>query len=86
MRAATAATCVRGSLFARHCSRCLRRVMTAPTGQAWLRKHPATKILCSLCYFERSPEDGGKTTLAASLDAMVAELRTMEPNVWPKRN
>jgi len=71
--------------FAQHNIR-LRRVMTAPTGQAWLRKYPGTKILCYPCYSERSPEDGGKTTLAASPVEMAAELKTVEPNLWPKRN
>jgi hypothetical protein len=61
--------------------------MMAPTGQAWLKTYPRSRILCMPCYYEQPPGDGGeRKTLAATPAEIAAELRTAVPNLWRKRN
>jgi hypothetical protein len=84
---ATAPATIRGSTFNHQCSRCSRRVMLAPSGQAWMKKYPESRILCAYCYRDRAPGDAGSVKmLAASSTEIAAEWQEAVPNLWPKRN
>jgi hypothetical protein len=84
---ATAPATIRGSTFNHDCSRCSRRVMLAPSGQAWMKKYPESRILCAYCNRDRPPGDAGRIkTLAASPAEIAAELKEAMTNLWRKRN
>jgi hypothetical protein len=75
---------VRGSVF-NHCARCGRAVMVAPTGQQKLREIPDIEIRCGLC-FMKYMEAGDTLELAAPLEEMRRERKTMQPNLRRYRN
>lgn len=81
---ATAPASVRGSSFDNRCSKCGRPVMTAPTGQRFLKQHADAQVLCLYCY-EKLPEKG-EVELAAPKEEIAAEILDWGPNFWSKRN
>ena len=83
---ATAGSTVRGSIFSHRCSKCCRRVMTAPSGQRYLRDNPGTRIVCYRCYRSHLEVAGGVHSLAAAPAEIVREMREAMPNPWLKRN
>jgi hypothetical protein len=58
----------------------------APTGQRFIKKHPAATIICMYCYYKQNPEEFGEHILAASAQEISNEMQTGEPNLWRKRN
>jgi ribosomal protein L33 len=56
------------------CSNCNERVGIYPTGQAWLKKNPKTKLICSICVDKNY---SGRTV--APMSEMARESRETRP-------
>jgi hypothetical protein len=91
--AADALFMTRGTVFNCVCSQCSRRVMVAPTGQAFMKRNPSAVIVCFYCY-RKGPEAkaphagwiGTDGTLSEDPSAVKNELRNIVPNKWRERN
>lgn len=59
--------------------------MMAPSGQRFLKDHPAAAILCLDC-FKANPPKGGEAQLAAPAKDIIREVVDAEPNPWLRRN
>jgi hypothetical protein len=73
-----------GSVFHHACGACGGKVMMAPSGQAFLRKHPLAAIRCLRCQ-PIAPRDY-RPPETASLDTVLEEMRTAGPNLRRSRN
>jgi hypothetical protein len=75
---------VPGSDFTHTCSKCGRRLMLAPTGQAFLKKNPHAKLVCpcSADVILHAKSLG----LTVPRDQMLDELMTTKPNPHRNRN
>ena len=58
----------------RFCSKCNERVGVYPTGQAWMKKNPRTKLICSVCVDKNYD---GRTV--APMSEMMRERRETRP-------
>jgi len=79
----------RGSVFDHACGKCGGKVMLAPSGQAFLQKHPRAEICCLRCHAQhRLVARGDYFTVSetASLETVSEEMRTAEPNLRRSRN
>jgi ribosomal protein L33 len=56
------------------CSNCNERVGIYPTGQAWIKKNPKTKLICSICVDKNY---SGRTV--APMSEMARESRETRP-------
>ncbi len=81
---AQAVLMVAGSIFDHFCARCNRRVMMAPSGQAFLKEHPDAVIRCFKCFLETGPRDSIQT--AATPEQIEKEVGSAQPNTWRGRN
>lgn len=84
-----------GSTFDHKCSRCAMRVAIAPSGQRLLKKRAAEQlvkgtpellVLCASCFFLEEGLSEAEILLAAGGDEIAAELNSLMPNQWRKRN
>lgn len=82
---ATAPLCVEGATFDQVCSQCRQNVMLAPSGQRFLKEHPASSILCRQCYCPE-PSDLPCGLTATSPGELRAEIASIRPNTWRHRN
>jgi len=74
----------RGSVFDHACGKCGGKVMMAPSGQAFLRKHPRALIRCLRCR-PMAPQEY-RPPETASLETLIEEARTAVPNLRRSRN
>jgi hypothetical protein len=72
---------VPGSDFTHVCE-CGTRVMLAPSGQRYLKAHPAAKVICYGCI----PDDDVDAILAADIETIISEARTAQHNFYRERN
>jgi hypothetical protein len=82
---ATAPFAARGSSFDKFCGACGKRVMVAPSGQLFLKKHPDIPIWCLPCVMERLPA-GITFARSAHAETLDAETKTSVPNLFNERN
>lgn len=75
---------VAGSVFDRVCSKCGRRVMIAPSGQACLKVSPLA-IICIHCYMLQNPS-GDEVIPAGNEADMLREAKTTRLNMRRRRN
>jgi hypothetical protein len=76
---------VPGSTFDHSCSRCRRKLMMAPSGQAFLKEHPEAEMLCHPCYVKiQEPDD--EHHLAGPAEQIADELLASVPNPRLRRN
>jgi hypothetical protein len=88
-----------GSVFTHCCHKCGSRLMMAASGQRFLKKHPDATPICMTCVPPGTqfsePRDGEhphdvlrrmEGQLTGSVEEILAEYETREPNFWQKRN
>lgn len=72
-----------GSVFNRHCRKCLTRVQISPSGQQQLKQNPAMTIVCMRCL---PPGPIKFRWSSGSFEAAMNEAVQMIPNTWRDRN
>jgi hypothetical protein len=70
-----------GTSFGHCCSVCGRKIMLAPTGQAFLKAHPEAKLVCN-CQMGNVTAAG----FTAPLEQMLEETERAVPNLRRRRN
>jgi hypothetical protein len=86
MRAETPEFIARGSVFTKHCRRCLARLVNAPSGIRFLRENPSARPLCLVCYQYNPPGRFKMAGFAATPEELERELTDTIPNPWRTRN
>lgn len=80
---ADAPLAVPGSVYIHRCAYCHARLMTAPSGQALLKRHRC-QIICQTCYLKKHADIA--PILATDRDAIIREVTSAKANPWNKRN
>ena len=75
---------VPGSVFVHSCSLCGVRLMTAPSGQEILKRHPTFKLLCTGCW--KATREHDDILLPGTPEKVIEELKTSVPNMRRNRN
>ena len=77
---------VPGIVFDKVCSQCGARVMVAPSGQTFLKKHTQTQIICIDCFERRKASPKDLLIPAAPAEQILGEVASAKPNTWRERN
>lgn len=75
-----------GTTYTMCCHFCFQHVMVAPSGQQFLREHPAgVDLMCFRCYL-KDHLYLGMPALAADVETVAREIRSAVPNLYRERN